>query len=61
MYYGPEFVGHALVVWCQKHGVRLSYIERGKPQQNGHVESFNGRLRDECLNGHYFLDADLTP
>jgi hypothetical protein len=37
--------------------VKLAYIERGKPQQNGHCESFNGRLRDECLNGHYFEDV----
>lgn len=53
---GPEFISALLVGWCKLHGVRLSYIERGKPQQNGHGESFNGRLRDECLNGHYFID-----
>ena len=55
--HGPEFIAQALVIWCQNNGVRISYIEPGKPQQNGHVESFNGRLRDECLNGHYFLNA----
>ncbi len=55
---GPEFISSKLVLWCQKEGVTLSHIEPGKPQQNGHAESFNGRLRDECLNGHYFLDED---
>jgi putative transposase len=55
---GPEFISHKLVAWCQMHDVRVSYIERGKPYQNGYVESFNGRLRDECLNGHYFLDVE---
>jgi putative transposase len=54
---GPEFVSCKLVRWCQLHEVKLAYIERGKPQQNGHCESFNGRLRDECLNGHYFEDV----
>lgn len=59
---GPEFISALLVGWCKLHGVRLSYIERGKPQQNGHGESFNGRLRDECLNGHYFVDEhDAQP
>ncbi len=53
---GPEFIAQRLAIWCQQQGVRLSYIEPGKPSQNGQVESFNGRLRDECLNGHYFLD-----
>lgn len=54
---GPEFISSKLVGWCKLHDVKLSYIERGKPQQNGHCESFNGRLRDECLNGHYFENA----
>lgn len=44
------------VDWCQKNGVAIGFIEPGKPMQNGHAESFNGRLRDECLNGHYFLN-----
>lgn len=57
---GPEFISHLLVNWCKLHEVRLSHIERGKPQQNGYGESFNGRLRDECLNGHYFEDENDT-
>lgn len=55
---GPEFLSRKLVNWCKLHDVKLAYIERGKPQQNGHCESFNGRLRDECLNGHYFENLE---
>jgi putative transposase len=36
--------------------VRLDYIQPGKPMQNGHVESFNGKFRDECLNAHWFTN-----
>ncbi len=42
------------LAWCQDTGVEWHYIAPGKPQQNGFVESFNGRLRDECLNEHLF-------
>ncbi len=52
--HGPEFVCDAVRNWCQKKKVRLDYIEPGKPMQNGHVESFNGKFRDECLNAHWF-------
>ena len=41
--------------FCLAHGVDLHFIEPGKPNQNAHVESFNGRLRDECLNEHWFM------
>lgn len=59
---GPEFVSYKFVAWCQIHGIKISYIQPGKPTQNAHAESCNGRLRDECLNGHYFLDeADAQP
>ncbi len=50
---GPEFVCNAVRTWCEEK-VRLDYIEPGKPMQNGHVESFNGKFRDECLNTHWF-------
>jgi len=53
---GPEFVGRALDVWAYQHGVQLHFIAPGKPMQNGHVESFNGKFRDECLNQHWFMD-----
>ena len=55
---GPEFVGSPFQVWCQRNGVKVSHIQPGKPMQNGYIESFNGRLRDECLNGHYFEDVE---
>jgi putative transposase len=51
---GPEFAGQALDVWAYQHGVKLHFIEPGKPMQNAFVESFNGKLRDECLNEHWF-------
>jgi putative transposase len=53
---GPEFTGRALDQWAYQHGVRLSFIQPGRPVQNAFVESFNGRFRDECLDQHWFLD-----
>jgi putative transposase len=52
---GPEFAGKALDEWAYCRGLRLSFIQPGKPQQNAYVESFNGKFRDECLNEHWFL------
>ena len=51
---GKEFTGKAMLTWAHRHGVTLRLIEPGKPNQNAYVESFNGRLRDECLNEHWF-------
>jgi transposase InsO family protein len=51
---GKEFCGKAMVAWAHEHGVQLRLIEPGKPNQNAYIESFNGRLRDECLNEHWF-------
>jgi len=51
---GPEFRGRALAAWSAERGVRLQFIQPGKPVQNAYVESFNGRLRDECLNANWF-------
>lgn len=51
---GPEFRGHVLDQWAYETGIPLDFIEPGKPQQNGYVESFNGKFRDECLNEHWF-------
>ena len=51
---GKEFCGKAMVTWAYQQGVDLRLIEPGKPNQNAYVESFNGRLRDECLNEHWF-------
>lgn len=52
---GPEFVGRALDEWAYRRGVRLNFIRPGKPIENALVESFNGRLRDECLNINWFI------
>jgi putative transposase len=51
---GPEFAGQALDAWAHVHQVTLDFIEPGKPTQNAHIESFNGKFRDECLNLHWF-------
>lgn len=51
---GREFCGRAMATWAHENGVSLRFIEPGKPNQNAYVESFNGRLRDECLNEHWF-------
>lgn len=53
---GKEFCGRAMLSWCHAHGVQLRLIEPGKPNQNAYIESFNGRLRDECLNENWFLN-----
>ena len=52
---GSEFRSRAFDAWAADRGIALLFIQPGKPTQNGHIESFNGRLRDECLNQHYFL------
>lgn len=52
---GPEFAGKALDEWAYRKGVKLSFIRPGKPIENAFAESFNGRLRDECLNTNWFL------
>lgn len=51
---GTELTSHAILRWQKERGIEWHYIAPGKPQQNGFVESFNGRLRDECLNEHLF-------
>ena len=53
---GPEFTGRALDSWAYARGVQLHFIRPGKPIENAFVESFNGRLRDECLNENWFAD-----
>jgi len=52
---GKEFCGRAMLTWAHQHQIALRLIEPGKPNQNAYVESFNGRLRDECLNEHWFI------
>ena len=53
---GTEFASKAMDLWAYKNGVHLDFIRPGKPVENGYIESFNGRLSDECLNGELFLD-----
>jgi putative transposase len=53
---GPEFTGKALDAWAYQRRVKLQFIRPGKPVENGYVESFNGKLRNECLNQHWFTD-----
>jgi putative transposase len=52
---GPEMTSRALDQWAYERGLRLRFIAPGKPVQNAFIESFNGRLRDECLNLNWFL------
>ena len=51
---GPEGTSKAMFNWSERTGVRLRFIEPGKPVQNAFIESLNGRFRDECLNQHWF-------
>ena len=51
---GPEFTSRHFLAWCEEQQIRLIHIQPGRPMQNGLVESFNGRLRDECLNANWF-------
>ncbi len=53
---GPELVSAALRDWCRIWGTHTAYIEPGSPWENPYIESFNGRLRDECLNTEDFAD-----
>ena len=55
---GPEFAGKALDHWAYQNKVKLDFIRPGKPVENAYIESFNGKLRHECLNQHYFKSLD---
>ena len=55
---GPEFRSKALDIWAYERGIELHFIEPGKPNQNAFAESFNGRMRDECLNENWFVDLE---
>ena len=63
MYYGAEFTCKAMFFWTQRTGVRLHFIQPGKPTQNAFVESFNGKFREYCLDLHWLAilnDARAT-
>ena len=51
---GTEFTSKAILKWTDENKVNWHYIDPGKPQQNAYIESFNGSLRDECLNQEVF-------
>lgn len=51
---GPELTSRHFLSWCDERNIQIIHIQPGRPMQNGHVESFNGRLRDECLNANWF-------
>ncbi len=53
--HGTEFTSRALEAWAWERGVKLDFIHPGKPNENRYIDSFNGRLRDECLNVNQFL------
>jgi len=55
---GPEFISNALDQWAHAHGVQLLFSRPGKPVDNAFIESFNGRLRDECLNENWFYGLE---
>jgi putative transposase len=51
---GPELTSRAVLIWAAQNGIDWHYIQPGKPQQNGYTESLNDKIRDECLNEHWF-------
>jgi putative transposase len=51
---GPEFTSRHILAWCEERKIQLIHIQPGRPMQNGRVESFNGKFRDECLNANWF-------
>ncbi len=53
---GPEFTSRHFVAWCEQRGIAPVHIQPGKPMQNGYLESFHGRLREECLSANSFLN-----
>jgi len=55
---GPECTSKAMFLWSQRIGVKLVFIQPGKPMQNGFIESFNGKFRDECLNENWFTSLE---
>jgi putative transposase len=55
---GTEFTSGAFLTWAERRGIELRFIQPGKPNQNAFVESFNGKLRLECLNTHWFTTLD---
>lgn len=57
---GAALISRSLDVWDYFNGVKLDFSRPGKPKDNAVIESFNGRLRDDCLKQHWFLSLDET-
>lgn len=57
---GSEFYSKEMDAWAYHHGAQLDFIRPGKPVENGYIESFNGRLRDELLNGYSWASTMLA-
>lgn len=55
---GPELTSRAVIMWAVAHKIEWHYIKPGKPSENGFTESLNGKIRDECLNEHWFFSLD---
>jgi len=55
---GTEFTGNHFDQWAYRRGIELDFVAPGRPMDNGFIESFNGKLRDECLNMHWFESLD---
>lgn len=55
---GPEFISNAMDAWAYEREIKLHFIRPGKPVDNAYMESFNGKLRDECLNQNWFLSLE---
>lgn len=55
---GPEFSSRVLDKWCYEESMELDFSRKGRPADNAHVESFNGKFRDECLSFHWFMSFD---
>jgi putative transposase len=55
---GSEFSSQVLDLWAYQCGVKIDFSRPGKPTDNGHIESFNGTFRDECLNTHWFTSLE---
>jgi putative transposase len=54
---GPEYTSKVIQEWAKERGIMLDYITPGKPTENGYIESFNGKFREECLDQHMFKDV----
>ncbi|KZZ37872.1 transposase [Oleiphilus sp. HI0117] len=57
-YNGTEFTSKAMFFWSKETGVKLNFIQAGKPTQNAYIESLNGKFRDSCLNLHWFRSIE---